>query len=247
MDSTPIATYALSLLAGGLSTLSPCVLPLVPIVLATAVAAHRLGPFALAAGLALSFTLVGVLIASIGVSLGIDQEVLQTIAAVMLMVFGVLLLSARLQERFATATSGVSGTGQNLISRVTSRLSLDGLPGQFLLGMLLGLVWSPCVGPTLGAAITLASQGQSLGRVTLQMALFGIGAGIPLMLLGSLSRQSMMKLRGTLLAGGKLGKQILGAVMLLLGVLIISGGDKIAQTWLVQSSPDWLVRLTTSL
>jgi cytochrome c-type biogenesis protein len=238
-----LGTYALSLAAGSLSTLSPCVLPLVPIVLATAVAAHRLGPYALAAGLTLSFSLLGVLLASIGASLGIDQEVLQRMAAAMLIAFGVLLLSTHLQTRFASAASGISGAGQDLISR----LSLDGLAGQFVLGLLLGIVWSPCVGPTLGAAITLASQGQSLGRVTLQMALFGIGAGIPLIMLGSLSRQAMTRMRGKLLSLGRRGKQLMGMVMLLLGALILTGSDKLAQTWLVQASPDWLVRLTTSL
>jgi cytochrome c biogenesis protein CcdA len=237
------ASYALSLLAGSLSTLSPCVLPLLPIVLATAVVAHRCGPYVLAAGLAISFTLVGVLLASIGASLGIDQTVLQDLAAVMLIVFGVLLLSARLQAYFATATSGLSGAGQNMIAR----LSLDGLPGQFMLGLLLGIVWSPCVGPTLGAAITLASEGQNLARVTLQMALFGIGAGLPLLLLGSVSRQATVRLRSKLMAAGNAGKKALGAVMLVLGVLVISGGDKLAQTWLVEVSPDWLVKLTTSL
>ena len=237
------SAYALSLLAGTLSVLSPCVLPLAPIVLASAVIAHRLGPYALAAGLALSFAAIGVLLASVGASLGIDQTVLQNIAAALLIIFGIVLLSTRLQARFATATSRISGTGQQALARV----SVNGVWGQFILGLLLGIVWTPCVGPTLGAAITLASQGQSLGRVSLQMALFGIGAGIPLMLLGSLSRQAMTRARGTLLLAGKIGKQGLGAVMVLLGVLIISGGDKLVQTWLVQVSPDWLVRLTSSI
>ena len=237
------AAYALSLLAGALSVLSPCVLPLVPIVLASAVVAHRLGPYALAAGLALSFAAMGVLLASVGISLGIDQALLQNIAAAMLTLFGIVLLSTRLQARFAIATSHISGAGQQALAHV----SVDGVWGQFILGVLLGIVWTPCVGPTLGAAITLASQGQSLGRVSLQMALFGIGAGIPLMLLGSLSRQAMTRARERLLLAGKVGKQALGAVMLLLGVLIISGGDKFVQTWLVQASPDWLIRLTTTL
>ncbi len=237
------SVFALSLLAGGLSVLSPCVLPLAPIVLASAVIAHRLGPYALAAGLALSFAAIGVLLASVGASLGIDQTLLQNVAAALLILFGIVLLSTRLQARFAIATSHISGAGQQALARV----SVDGVWGQFILGLLLGIVWTPCVGPTLGAAITLASQGQSLGRVSLQMALFGIGAGIPLMLLGSLSRQAMIRARGKLLLAGKIGKQGLGAVMLLLGVLIISGSDKLVQTWLVQVSPDWLVRLTSSL
>jgi len=138
-----LSAYGLSFVAGGLSTLSPCVLPLVPILLGTAVAAHRLGPFALAGGLMLSFTVVGVFIASLGASIGIDQGVFRSIAAVILASFGVILLSSQLQERFAVATSGVSGAGQSLLAKLT----LDGLPGQFVLGLLLGVVWSPCVGP----------------------------------------------------------------------------------------------------
>jgi len=108
-------------------------------------------------------------------------------------------------------------------------------------------VWSPCVGPTLGAAITLASQGQNLGQVTLSMALFGLGAGAPLVLLGMLSRQATIRIRGTLLAGGKLGRQVLGSAMLLLGVMILSGVDKLFERWVLNSAPDWLVSLTTSI
>jgi cytochrome c biogenesis protein CcdA len=238
-----LASYSLALAAGGLSTLSPCVLPLLPILLASAVAAHRLGPYALAGGLALSFTVVGVFVASLGTALGLDQGVFRLIAAGLLIAFGVVLLSARLQERFAVATSGLSGAGNSLLARV----SLDGLSGQFVLGLLLGIVWSPCVGPTLGAAVTLASQGQSLGQVTLLMALFGIGAGAPLVALGLVSRSAMAKVRGKLLAAGKFGKQVLGGVMLLLGLLILSGADKRFEAWVLQAAPEWLVRLTTSL
>ena len=53
-----------------------------------------------------------------------------------------------------------------------------GLPGQFGLGLLLGAIWSPCVGPTLGAASVLAAKGENLGQVALTMLVFGIGAGL---------------------------------------------------------------------
>ncbi|MBI4757150.1 MAG: cytochrome c biogenesis protein CcdA [Betaproteobacteria bacterium] len=236
-------TYGLSFAAGGLSTLSPCVLPLLPILLGTAVAAHRLGPVALAAGLTLSFTVVGVFVASLGIALGIDQTVLRNVAAGVLLGFGILLLSARLQERFAAAASGVSGAGQAMLSGVT----LEGLPGQFLLGMLLGLVWSPCVGPTLGAAITLASQGESLAQVAVVMALFGLGAGLPLMALGFASREAMLRLRGRLLAAGRFGKRMLGGVMLALGAAILGGADKLFEAWVLRAAPQWLIGLTTSI
>ncbi|MDD5328946.1 MAG: cytochrome c biogenesis CcdA family protein [Sulfuricella sp.] len=237
------ATYGLALAAGGLSTLSPCVLPLLPILLATAVSAHRFGAFALAGGLTLSFTAVGVFVASLGAALGIDQGVFRLIAAILLIAFGIVLLSSRLQERFAMAASGLSGAGNSLLSKV----SLDGLSGQFVLGLLLGVVWSPCVGPTLGAAVTLASQGQSLGQITLMMALFGVGAALPLAVLGLASRGAMARVRGRLLATGKLGKMLLGGVMLALGLLILSGADKLFETWVLRVAPEWLVRLTTSI
>ncbi len=238
-----LGTYGLSVAAGSLSTLSPCVLPLVPILLGSAVMAHRFGAFALAAGLALSFTSVGIFFASLGVSLGLDQEVLRNIAAAMLLMFGVILLSSYLQERFAGATSSLSGVGQTLLSKVT----LNGLAGQFILGLLLGVVWSPCVGPTLGAAIGLASQGQNLAQVSVVMALFGIGAGLPLVVLGLLSRQAMAKMRGSLMTAGKYGKQILGGVMLVLGILILTGADKAFETWVLDVAPQWLVTLTTAI
>lgn len=233
--------YGLSLLAGVLSILSPCVLPLVPILVGTALNTHRYGPYALALGLAISFTAVGVFIATIGASIGINQEVFRVIAAVLLITFGIVLLSSALQEKFASATAGIGGSGNNLLSKV----STDSLSGQFILGLLLGVVWSPCVGPVLGATITLASQGANLGHVTLVMALFGFGAGLPLILLGLLSRQAMMRVRNKLFTAGKIGKRILGAILFLVGLLIISGLDKQFEALIVAASPDWLISLTT--
>ena len=236
-----IATYGLAYVAGVLSTLSPCVLPLVPILIATAVAAHRLGAYALALGLMISFSAVGIFIATAGASLGLDQAVFRNIAAVILILFGILLLSVKLQERFATATSGLSAAGNNVLARI----NLDGLKGQLVIGLVLGIIWSPCVGPTLGAATTLASQGQNLAQIALLMAVFGLGAGTPLVVLGSLSRATMMRVRGKLFAAGQTGKYVLGSIMLLLGVAILTGLDKSFETWAVRVSPEWLTNLTT--
>jgi cytochrome c-type biogenesis protein len=238
-----LATFALAFAAGSLSTLSPCVLPIVPILLASAVAAHRMGPFALAAGLALSFTLIGVALASAGTVVGLDQALLRQVGAVLLIAFGVVLFSSRLQQRFAAAASGLSGAGNKLLAR----FPLHGLGGQFVLGLVLGVVWGPCVGPTLGGAISLASQGRDLGQVTLAMALFGIGAAAPLIALGLLSRQAIVHVRGKLLATGRAGKLVLAGVMLGLGALILTGGDKSFEAWMLNSAPDWLVRLTTAI
>jgi cytochrome c-type biogenesis protein len=236
-----ITTYGLSFIAGVLSILSPCVLPLVPIIVGTALNTHRFGPYALALGLAISFTVIGVFLATLGDALGIDQELFREVAAWLLMLFGVVLLSARLQAGFVNITSGLGGSGQQLLDK----LSTDSLLGQLGLGLVLGIIWSPCVGPILGATVTLASQGQQLGQVVMVMAIFGLGAGLPLILLGMLSRQVMMNIRGKLFAAGKLGKQVLGGVMLLIGIMILTGLDKQLESFLVAISPDWLITLST--
>jgi cytochrome c biogenesis protein CcdA len=235
------ATFGFGYLAGVLSTLSPCVLPLIPILLATAVGAHRFGPYALAVGLALSFAVVGIFIATVGASLGLDASTFRNVAAVVLVGFAIVLLSSKLQERFAIATSGLSSVGDKLLSRIR----LDGLAGQLVIGLVLGIIWSPCVGPTLGAATTLASQGQSLAQIALLMLIFGIGAGTPLVVLGSLSRNTVMRVRGRMMAAGKSGKLMLGVLLLAVGVAILTGWDKQFEAWAVDASPAWLTQLTT--
>lgn len=234
-------TYGLGLLAGALSILSPCVLPLVPVLVAAAVNAHRWGAMALGIGLALSFTIVGIFLATLGASLGLDPETFRTAGAVILALFGLILLVTKLQDLFAHATSALSNSGNQLLAHMT----FDGLTGQFLVGILLGVVWSPCVGPTLGAATTLASQGKNLREIGLLMLIFGIGTAAPLIFLGSLSRASMMKIRGGLLSAGRYGKQLFGLVMLVLGVLIATGVDKSLEVWILDRSPDWLTAVTT--
>jgi cytochrome c-type biogenesis protein len=239
---TSVATnYGVSILAGLLSTLSPCVLPLVPILMGSAVATHRMGGVALAGGVALSFTLVGILIASVGASLGIDADLVRPLGAVVMVVLGAVLLSHRLQQRFAALASGPAGAGNALLAR----LSLDGLAGQFALGLLLGLVWTPCVGPTLGAAVTLASQRLDLPAVALQMAMFGLGASLPLLLIGSLSRAALPRTRTLLRVVSDRGRQLLGAMLVLLGVLILTRIDRNVEGWLVAISPSSLTTLTT--
>lgn len=236
-----LGTYGLGLLAGILTTLSPCVLPILPILLGSASAAHARAPLALAAGLALSYAVIGTALAWAGSSLDMDASLFRLAGALMLGLLGLVLISGALQQRFAAATAGVSNAGNNLLGR----LKLDGLRGQFLVGSVLGVVWSPCVGPTLGAAVVLASQGLHLPQVALLMVTFGLGAAAPVVALAYVSRAAMLRIRGRLMQAGKTGKTVLGGVMILIATLILSGVDKPLEAWLVNISPAWLTQLTT--
>ncbi len=99
-----MGSIGLALIAGVLSTFSPCVLPLVPVVLGTALGEHRFGPVALAAGLALSFVIIGLFVATVGFAAGLDHDVFRSVAAVLLIAVGVVLLVPRLQTQLATAS-----------------------------------------------------------------------------------------------------------------------------------------------
>jgi cytochrome c-type biogenesis protein len=235
------ATLGLAYLAGLLSTLSPCVLPLLPLVLGSAASAHRFGPLALALGLASSFVVVGLLVATIGFSIGIDADVFRIVAAVLMILVGAALILPMFQSRLALAAGPVSHwAGQKLAG-----FSVSGLRGQFGVGVLLGVAWSPCVGPTLGAAALLASQAKDLPRVAATMLLFGLGASSPLLAVGILSREAMSKARDHALSAGQNLKAALGMIFVVIGAAIVTGADKQIETALVEASPQWLTELTT--
>lgn len=238
-----LASILLAFVAGLLTVLSPCVLPILPVVFGAAAGQHRLGPAALALGVATAFAAAGVLLATVGFAAGLDGDALRPVAAAMMLVFGLVLLVPFLQHGAERVLAPVGGWA----SARTQRVAGTGLAGQFGLGALLGLVWSPCVGPTLGAASVLAAQGQHLAAVALTMLLFGVGAAIPLLAIGLLSRAALMRVRGRLVEGGAWGRRVVGAGLLLVGIAVVTGLDHRAEAWLLDASPAALTALTTSV
>jgi cytochrome c-type biogenesis protein len=236
-----LGTLGLAYLAGLLSILSPCVLPLLPIVLGTAAAEHRFAPAALAGGVVLSFVGIGLFVATIGFGIGLNADAFRIASALLMILIGTVLAVPPLQVRLAAAGGPVSDWAERNMGGFSTR----GIWGQFGVGLLLGAVWSPCVGPTLGAASVLAAQGADIGQVAATMTLFGIGAATPLLALGSLSRQALMRWRDRLAQGGKAAKMALGLVLVAVGGLILTGYDKRLEAALVEASPQWLVELTT--
>jgi cytochrome c biogenesis protein CcdA len=238
-----LATPGLAFAAGLLSIPSPCVLPLLPVVFATAASEHRLGPAALAAGLALSFLAVGLLVATVGFSIGLDLNVFRKTTAVLLVGAGAVLFIPALQTKVALLATPIGAWTE---TRFRGRTP-DGLAGQFCVGALLGAVWSPCVGPTLGAASVLAAQGRDLLQVALTMLLFALGTALPMLVIGALSRKVLMRWRGRMLSAGKTGKVVLGTVLAATGALILAGYDKTIEAALVSYLPDWLSGVTGAL
>ncbi len=233
----PLLAFA----AGALTILSPCVLPLVPIVLGNAAQGHRYGPIALAAGLVASFTIVGFAVATLGTN--IDGDSVRWVGAGLLFAAGAALLIPAVQARIERMMAPVA----DWASRRQGGLARFGIAGQAAIGVLLGLVWSPCVGPTLGAATVLAAQGRDLGAVAVTMAAFGMGIAA-ILLIVSLAAQSLMRRwRGRMTSVGGSGKRVLGGMLVTVALLILTGGDHLVEGAILSVSPQWLIDTTTAI
>jgi len=145
-------TFFWAWVAGTLTLINPCVLPLLPVVIASALNRHRLGPVMIALGLTISFTIVGVLVTAFGHSVGLSEHTVNRIAAGMMILFGLVLLVPSAYERMSSLATPIASRANQQLDSTDDK----GLLGQFLVGVLLGAVWTPCVGPTLGGAISLA-------------------------------------------------------------------------------------------
>lgn len=234
MELGPVA-LPLAFLAGVAGILSPCVWPLIPVVVGSAASGGRWAPLALAAGLSLSFATAGSILSFVLVSSGIDPEFFRYIAAGILIAVGVLLVFPALSYRL---------TGR--LSALTGRVNTGDASrwyGHFGVGFLLGIVWLPCVGPTLGAAIGLASMGQQMLMAFVVMLMFGVGTGGVLLGVSLLSRKALSRWNSELMNSADKARKLLGSMLLLLGVLIFSGFDKTLQVWALEILPAWATGL----
>lgn len=236
-------TLILAYLAGLLTLINPCVLPVLPIVLASALHQHRLGPIALALGMVASFVTLGFTLAAFGQAIGLTDERLSAASALLMIGFGTVLLVPRLSTGFATATAGLSRRADRQIDALDTRA----LPGQFLGGALLGAVWSPCVGPTLGGAISLASQGRDLTMVALTMTSFAAGVATIILAFGYGTRALLTRSRGTLRAIATTGRPVMGAVFALTGTVLFFHLNRPVEIWLIDNLPIWLQDFSVSI
>lgn len=236
-----IGSIALSYAAGALSTLSPCVLPLLPVLLTSAVQSHALGPLALALGLSTSFVATGLLVGALGMLAGVETGNVRMAGAISMVALGIVLLVPAFTEAFARRASLLTGGAGRWLGRVPA----EGAGGQLLLGLVLGIVWTPCIGPTLGAAVGLAAQSETIAIAGALMLAFSIGAATPLLALAYGSRQAVLSRRERLSRVGSAAKPMMGAALAAVGLAVLTGLDKIIETALTDAMPAWLLELTT--
>lgn len=227
-------------IAGLLTLLNPCVLPVLPVVLITALNTHKLGTLYLCAGLCLTFVTVGLFVASLGPTLGIDDVVISRTASFMMIAFGLILLLPSLGQRFAVAAAGASNT----LQVKTATYNGQGLTGQFVTGALLGAVWTPCIGPTLGGAIALASSGNNILWASFIMLSFALGVSTVILVLGAFSREALMRNRDRMQALSQMARPIMGGLLVFIGVFLLLGLHYTIERWAIEYLPYWFQDLS---
>jgi len=229
--------------AGLLTLINPCVLPVLPIILGSAVREERLGPVALAAGLSSAFVVIGVLVAAVGPAIGLTADLMAQIAAVAMIGFGLILMVPALNLRFAAATAGISGQAYQQREATEGQ----GLAGHFFGGMLLGAAWSPCIGPTLGGAISLASQGQSLAWAAAIMLSFALGTSTVIIALAYGTREAIASRQESFRRIAANSKWVMAIALIVVGLGILFGVHHLIEAWALSVMPVWLQDLSVSL
>ncbi|MEM7731718.1 MAG: cytochrome c biogenesis CcdA family protein [Pseudomonadota bacterium] len=232
--------FVFAYLAGLLTLINPCVLPVLPIVLVGALNASKAGPVVLAAGMSVSFVIFGVFVTAFGSAIGLTQDTLAQIGAGLMIVFGVTLLVPAVAHRFEMATAGVAAGADARMKDINAGSNR----GQFLGGLLLGTVWSPCIGPTLGGAIALASQGDSLIYVTAIMIAFAAGVSTLIIGLGLGAREAIRTRANALRGLAERSKPIIGGTFVLVGMMLLLNVYHMAEAWALEVMPIWLQDLS---
>jgi cytochrome c-type biogenesis protein len=217
----------LAFLGGVLTVLSPCILPILPILVGRSLNSHRYGPVALVVGLVGGFAVAGSLLGLTASWLGGLMTLLRSLAILVLLALG---LFAIFPE-----------WGYRLVSRLPHGRSPQpwvrpGLVGEFWLGTQLGLLWVPCAGPVLGGILVLAAvEHQILGAFGL-LTVFGLGAALPMLAIaygGRTVTQRLLKLRSHSAALQRAG----GVMIVVTAIAILLGWDVQLQLWLAPLLP----------
>ena len=233
----------LGYLAGLLTLINPCVLPVLPIVLAGALQASPLGPLALAAGMSLSFVVLGITVSAFGFALGLTEDVIAQAGALLMIGFGLVLLVPRFSMAFSTATAGLASGADTRMDQIET----TGLKRQFTGGLLLGAVWSPCIGPTLGGAIALAAQGQSLLWAGAIMSAFALGVSTLILALGYGARAALLRRQALMRRIAERSRPFMGLVFVVVGLAIFFRLHHLLDAWLLGILPTWFVDLSVSI
>lgn len=222
-------------IAGVVTVLSPCILPVLPIVLSGAVGGKS-KPFGVVTGFVLSFTFFTLFLSSIVQATGISATALRLFSVVVVISFGLSLIIPKtqvwLEKLFST------------FAKFTPKKQRSGFVGGLLVGLSLGLIWTPCVGPILASVISLAITGSVTGAAALITLAYSLGTAIPMLGIAIGGNQALQKVPWLVQNTAKIQKGF-GVIMVLTGLAIFFNLDRQFQTFILDTFPQYGAGLTS--
>lgn len=257
-------TLGLAFLAGMITVLSPCVLPLLPVILSASTGQGPARPWGVMTGFIGSYSLATLGIGLFALSLGLSPDLLRWISAGLLGLFGLVMAVPPLKHLFETAASGLALGRPRPSASVTGfkpavlhpvrplgepaaparpRLA-EGFWAGLGVGAGLGLAWTPCVGPLMASVISLALNQQVSAQVVGVTLAFAVGTALPMtgLLLGG---QALMKHLAWFKKHSAQIQQVFGILLVGVSLALSLGGDRWIQTWLLDTFPGWESALTS--
>jgi len=218
--------------AGALTVAAPCVLPMLPIIVGTSIGQTSWArPIFIALGFALAFSSAALVFGAFSDALGFSDDTLRSVAALLLMAFGVLMVwpgpFARLAEMLDSVVNRVGAIGR--------RAGPDNL-GGLVLGVTLGILWTPCAGPMLGAILTLVATAKHLGHAAILLVCYAIGAATPMLAIAYGGQYVSAHVRRFARHTGRL-QQGFGVLVALISIAIYFQYDTAVTVWLAKFYP----------
>ena len=223
--------------AGGFVTiLSPCILPILPLVLSGGIAGGKYKPYGVVVGFVASFSFFTLSLATLVKDTGASPDILRSTSVIIIFALGAALVIPKLQQAFESIAS-------KLISRFASSQSKSGFSGGVLLGLSLGLVWTPCVGPIIASVITLAATSTVNASAVILTVAYSLGTAIPMLAIivlgrGALTKYSFLSSRTAMI------QKIFGIIMMIVALSILFNVDRKFQSWVLEVFPNYGTGLT---
>lgn len=227
---------AFAFIAGIVTVLSPCILPLLPIILSSSDASGKQKPLGVVIGFIASFTFFTLFLSMIVRLSGIPSESLRIFSILVLAVFGASLLVPQIQTKLEI----VFGKLANLMPSGAKR---SGFWGGLMIGFSLGLLWTPCVGPILASVISLAITGAVTVQAFLLTLAYAAGTAIPMFAIMLAGSKALQKVPWLVRNTGRIQK-IFGLLMILTAIGIYFNIDRRFQTYILETFPNYGIGLT---
>ncbi len=229
MADPSVPSIFLVFLAGVVTIMKPCCLPLVPVVFSGS-AGHRLRPVAICSGLALSFTAMGVLVSAFGAVFASFTDSLRSIAILFIIGMGAVLFDDDINMEFTKISGAITQGIRQYVGSITRYSNLNmpegGITGGFFLGMSLGVLWIPCVGPILGAVLALVASVGNISYGAGMLFVYSVGMSLPMLSIAYYGKKATGRYQWFVRHGTEL-KKLSGLVLIVVGIMLLFNIDKL--------------------